>query len=48
MKLYEFLNRFNLRAEQIISYSGDDALKAVEHNGDALRYVNPAIFDHED
>jgi hypothetical protein len=39
MKLSEFLNRFNLKEELIISYSGADALKAVEHNGYALRYV---------
>ena len=39
MKLSEFLKRFNLKESLIVNYSGADAMKAVESDGDALRYV---------
>ena len=39
MKLSEFLSRFNLKAEMIIEYRGDEAMKAVESDGYALQYV---------
>jgi len=39
MKLSEFLNKFNLKDEFVISYSGDEALEAVKRHGHALRYV---------
>ena len=39
MKLSEFLKRFNLKESLIITYSGADAMKAVERDGYALQYV---------
>ena len=39
MKLSEFLNRFNGKVEMIIEYNGQEAMKAVESDGYALRYV---------
>ena len=45
MKLSEFLNRLNAKEEDITTYSGADALKAVERNGYALRYVKDQTPD---
>ena len=45
MKLSEFLKKFNLKADGIISYSGDEAIKAVEQDGYALQYVKEQTPD---
>ena len=45
MKLSEFLNRLNAKEEDITTYSGADALKAVERNGYALQYVKDQTPD---
>ena len=45
MKLGEFLKKVGGKVESIVTYSGKDALKAVEKNGYALRYVNASIFE---
>jgi hypothetical protein len=39
MTLKEFLKKVGGRVESIITYAGNDALKAVEQNGYALQYV---------
>ena len=39
MNLKEFLAKFNAKESQIINYSKARAMKAVERDGDALRYV---------
>ena len=39
MKLGEFLKKVGGKVESIVTYSGKDALKAVESNGYALQYV---------
>ena len=39
MKLSVFLKKFSVSGVQLATLKGDDALKAVEQNGDALRYV---------
>lgn len=44
MSLQEFLEIVNGSESDIIEYKGGEALKAVENNGYALRYVNKAIF----
>ena len=45
MKLSEFLKRFNLKESLIITYSGADAMKAVERDGYALQYVKDQTPD---
>ena len=45
MKLSEFLNRLNAKEEDITTYSGADALKAVEADDYALRYVKDQTPD---
>ena len=39
MTLEQFLNKFKREESEIIEYKGDEALKAVKEDGDALRYV---------
>ena len=39
MKLSEFLNKVNGKEEHLRTLQGRDAMKAVERNGYALRYV---------
>ena len=39
MKLSEFLLKFNRKESEIINYSRDKALSAVETDGYSLRYV---------
>jgi hypothetical protein len=45
--LKAFLLSIGRLEAEIITYSGGDAMKAVESNGDALQYVNPAAFEPE-
>ena len=39
MELNEFLKRFNASASDIAALSGEEAIKAVEKDGYALKYV---------
>lgn len=46
MTLEQFLKRVDGKEEQIVEYRGDEALKAVENDSDALRYLDKSIFDN--
>ena len=44
MKLTEFLRLFNKNENEIIQYSGAEALEAVKQDGYALQYVDKSVF----
>lgn len=45
MKIEAFLKKFNRSIKEIKIIKQEDALKAVESDGDALQYVDISIFD---
>ena len=44
MTLEQFLGKIGKTESNIIEYRGDESIKAVEQNGDALRYVSKLVF----
>ena len=45
MTLQEYLKQINQSEDEIISYSQEGAMAAVQQNGHALQYVDKRVFD---